>query len=117
MGNKPLSATLTIGLLLAVSLPVRAAGYPFPTVTRRVAERDLPCYMHNPGRPTSLNLARLCGNIPLPTAAPASSAPSTNSNMAVSGSGDGGVCNVPSDRDSSGRLCGGRAASERAGGR
>jgi micrococcal nuclease len=34
-----------------------------------------------------------------------------------SGSGSGGSCNNPSDRDSAGRSCGGRAASERSGGR
>jgi micrococcal nuclease len=34
-----------------------------------------------------------------------------------SGSGSGGSCNNPSDRDSAGRNCGGRAASERPGGR
>jgi micrococcal nuclease len=34
-----------------------------------------------------------------------------------SSSGSGGSCNIPSDTDSAGRSCGGRAASERPGGR
>ncbi|NJN13341.1 MAG: hypothetical protein HC815_37685, partial [Richelia sp. RM1_1_1] len=61
--------------------------------------------------PKTFDLSRLCGFKPSPL-------PSSNVGGSVSStSSGGGSCNVPSDRDSNGNRCGGRAASERKGGR
>jgi hypothetical protein len=78
------------------------------------------CYMQdNQGQ--MFDLTSLCGLVASPGSSGSSSFGAggySGGNFSSSGSGSGsGVCNVPSDRDARGNRCGGRAASERAGGR
>jgi hypothetical protein len=116
---KPYLSTLTVGIALALTLPVIASEYPFPSVSHRVAEQDLPCYMHNPAQPgRSLNLNQLCGAA---SSSPVNASGATSIGGAVSsgsaGGSNPGTCNLPTDRAKDGSLCGNRAASVRSGGR
>jgi uncharacterized membrane protein YgcG len=110
--------------LLFGTAPVHA----FPRVSQQLAEEQFICFMHtNAG--DSMDLRSLCGegsdnysggSGSASSNSSSSSSSSSSSRSYSSGGGSSsssGVCNVPSDRDSAGRRCGGRAASERPGGR
>lgn len=110
--------------LAVVVATAPAMASPYPQTSQTAAERDLRCYMHLNNSSRSLDLTSICNNlIVVPGAAgssPVSSSSSTTVSGGTSGSGSSsssGPCNFPTDRDSLGRLCGGRAASERPGGR
>jgi len=70
---------------------------------------------------SSLNLESICNYVPVVVAAPSGDGGGSLSSGTVSSGGGGGSssgpCNNPSDRASDGSRCGGRAASERSGGR
>lgn len=84
------------------------AGYS-PVVNRL----DPPiCFMQNPAG-QMLDMTSICG---FAGSSPATSFSSGGFSGTGGSSGDG-PCNTPDDVDSAGRRCGGRAASERAGGR
>lgn len=130
-----------IALSLALLIPTQvlaSPSYSYPTVSVATAERDLPCYMHT-AQSVTLNLSSFCTTTPtkypgssalgLPAYTPTYSNSSgfpdgtytTINGQIVDTSGGGvrigGSCNSPDQRDSRGYRCGGRAASERAGGR
>jgi hypothetical protein len=64
--------------------------------------------------PTRFDLSRLCGIAPANATVNSSEGSGYSSN---GGGSSGGICNTPTDRARDGSLCGGRAASERKGGR
>lgn len=83
------------------------------------------CYAET-DTPNTFDLTRLCGSVSTPSSV--SAPPSSNSsyggasyNRFSGGSGGGtstsGRCNTPNDTASDGSRCGGRAASERRGGK
>lgn len=98
----------------------------YPTVSNN----SLICYAET-NTPNTFDLTRLCGFVSTPssvsTSPSVSAPPSSNSsyggasyNRFSGGSGGGtstGRCNTPNDTASDGSRCGGRAASERRGGK
>lgn len=93
-----------------------ASPYPYPQVSRATAENQLRCFMHMPTG-SSLNLESICNYVPIIVAAPSGGGSSSSGSSSGGGGSSSGRCNVASDRASDGSLCGGRAASERPGGR
>jgi uncharacterized membrane protein YgcG len=110
-------------VLLSCAVAGAAISAPYPQVSRATAENQLRCFMHMPTGSSSLNLESLCGYVPtVAVSAGGGGGGSLSSGTVSSGGGGGGgsssgPCNVASDRASDGSLCGGRAASERSGGR
>jgi hypothetical protein len=106
----------------ALAQPSNGFPTPYPIVRKQSAEL-LPCYMHTAHR-YSLNLMALCSNStkrPEQTINAIGAYPSRESTTvggSTSASSNGsGRCNSPTDRASDNSLCGGRATSERPGGR
>ncbi|MEB3218434.1 MAG: hypothetical protein VKN72_19675 [Nostocales cyanobacterium 94392] len=77
----------------------------------KVSGQSFVCYAQT-STPKTFDLSRLCGFKPS-----ASSSETGGGSSSTSSSSGNGRCNVASDRASDGSLCGGRAASERKGGR
>jgi len=111
-----------------LALPI----YSYPTVSVATAERDLPCYMQT-AQNVVLNLSVFCTTSSVKSSRTSFRSPAqirndftsndtldgtyaTVNGEIVQNAGDA-ACELPDDRDSRGRRCGKRAASERAGGR
>jgi hypothetical protein len=134
-------------VLTLLTLPTMAAEIPYyghPKMPHRMAEQ-LPCFMHLPesqSRTLSLDLSRLCSSSPssngsyMPQARDESRENVVETTIYTgsgkqktrqyggqstgspgSGTTSDGPCNNPDDLDRQGRRCGGRASSEKPGGR
>jgi hypothetical protein len=91
-------------------------GSSFEKVLRQsfeVSQNSTLCYAQT-NTPRTFDLTRLCGSVGVESNSGGVSSYSGGSNPSASPSG---VCNVPSDTASDGSRCGGRAASEKKGGR
>lgn len=105
-------------ILLSCAAAGAAIASPYPQVSRATAENQLRCFMHMPTG-SSLNLESICNYFPVIVAAPSGGGGGSSSSGTSGGGGSSssGRCNVASDTASDGSRCGGRAASERSGGR
>lgn len=121
--RKLLSSIILSSIVLlpatAFAKPMSKTGY--PVVSRKQAQ-DFICYAHTEDR-KGLDLRGLCGVINS-TSTSKSGVGGVNSLGSgipgISNIGDGtstGKCDFPDQLDSAGRRCGGRAASERPGGK
>jgi hypothetical protein len=92
----------------------------FPVVSETYAETHLYCYALGL-EGLNLDLTSLCGPTPPVSVGVVNPVVRSESRGSVGGGGGGssragGPCRLPTDRDSAGNPCGGRAASERPGG-
>ncbi|MBH8564440.1 hypothetical protein I8748_20015 [Nostoc sp. CENA67] len=82
-----------------------------------VASNDsLICYAET-NTPNTFDLTRLCGSVSTPPSSNSNYGGGASYNTFSGGSTSTGRCNTPNDIASDGSRCGGRAASERPGGR
>ncbi|MEH2419714.1 MAG: hypothetical protein V7K48_01815 [Nostoc sp.] len=143
MRCKPLvfgaTSTISIVMLAGSAVAQTQPGFEqalYKSLYPTVSNNSLICYAET-NTPNTFDLTRLCGFVSTPssvstspsvsTPSSVSTSPSSNSsyggasyNRFSGGSGGGtstGICNTPNDTASDGSRCGGRAASERRGGK
>lgn len=133
MRCKPLvfgaTSTISIVILAGSAVAQTQPGFEqalYKSLYPTVSNNSLICYAET-NTPNTFDLTRLCGFVSTPTPSSVSTSPSSNNsyggasfNKFSGGSGGGtstGKCNTPNDTASDGSRCGGRAASERRGGK
>jgi hypothetical protein len=112
-------SSVALGVVLIASLPQPGFEesldyHKFPNIDRTQSVPNCYAQTHNT---RNFDLTRLCGFIPTSSSSSGGYTGGGGYSSGNSSGGSGGVCNVPSDTASDGSHCGGRAASEKKGGR